>query len=141
EVSSTWKPFARMRSSSGNTERISPTLAPCTHTSGPAGRRRLGMPRRSATRDGSSLPRFSRCLSSIPANGATIRVEPRYILSGSGKRDLAAMMAPLADAGEFLGTRRRLVEPLLHQLARGFEFRFAGVLADADRLGGDGTAA
>ena len=44
------------RSTSGNSDTASPTLAPCSQTSGPGGRGRPAAPRRSSTRIGSSLP-------------------------------------------------------------------------------------
>ena len=59
-VTSTSISRARMRSISGRTLANSPTLAPCSQTSGPGGRAIVLMPRRSASRSRCSLPRRSR---------------------------------------------------------------------------------
>ena len=55
EVTSTLKPFAAMRSTRGLIAVSSPTLAPCTQTSGPGGRATLLSPRRSEMRGGMFL--------------------------------------------------------------------------------------
>ena len=49
------RPRARSRSISGSTLASSPTLAPCSQTSGPAGRGASRLPRRSQTRAGMLL--------------------------------------------------------------------------------------
>ena len=71
EVTSTLISRARMRSISGNTLINSPTLAPCSQTSGPGGRAVTLMPRRSDTRRPCSLPRRSRRARSSGVNGVT----------------------------------------------------------------------
>ena len=69
-VTSTLRPRALRRSISGSTVINSPTLAPCSHTSGPAGRATAVSPRRSPMRSSSSLPRASRRASSTEVSGS-----------------------------------------------------------------------
>ena len=77
EVHNTANPFSPMRSINGITESSSPTLAPCTHTSGPGGRARTLSPYRSLRRAASSLPRFNRCDMSAGASGVAAAVSRR----------------------------------------------------------------
>ena len=77
DVTRTLKSFDTIRSISGMTAAISPTLAPCTQTSGPAGLATLVSPNRSDIRSGCSLPRLRRCESSVPASGVAAVTRPR----------------------------------------------------------------
>jgi hypothetical protein len=67
---------ANNASTKGKTDRVSPTLAPCSQTSLPEGRSRLGRPSRSGSRWASSLPCRARRRRSQGARGAAIRVRP-----------------------------------------------------------------
>ena len=77
EVISTAKPFARSRSTSGMSESISPTLAPCVQISGPGGRATAVSPRRSPIRRGCSLPRLRRLASRIEVSGVAAAASRR----------------------------------------------------------------
>ena len=68
---------APMRAISASAASASPTLAPCSHTSGPSGRGRPGRPMRSPSRALSSLPRAARRASKSRASGAASREAAR----------------------------------------------------------------
>src|SRR5205085_2835498 len=65
EVTSRFSPgrLVCSASTSGSSERLSPTLTPCSQTSGPSGRATAARPSRSPSRATSSLPRPARDLS------------------------------------------------------------------------------
>src|SRR5260370_156639 len=107
EVISTAKSFARSRSTSGRSESISPTLAPCLQISRPGGRATAVSPRRSPIRTGSSLPRLTRLAIRIDmsagaagsvshARDAEPRVE-RDRRHARGERDVVALIERGAD--------------------------------------------
>ena len=65
------------RSTSGSSDRVSPTLAPCSQTRSPGGRATVAIPSRSSTLASSSLPRRTRASSRRGASGSSIRVSQR----------------------------------------------------------------
>ena len=77
EVTSTLRERSHSLVTIGSSDTVSPTLAPCTQTSGPFGRARPAMPRRSPMQAGSSLPRRRRWARMAPAKGCARRVAAR----------------------------------------------------------------
>ncbi len=71
------RPLRVRRSIRGSSDRASPTLAPCSQTTGPGGRARLATPRRSSIRSGSSLALLSRSDSNTPLSGVIKSVARR----------------------------------------------------------------
>ena len=77
EVTSALKPACVSRSTSGSSDTVSPTLAPCSQISGPSGRATPGAPRRSPSRSDVLLALIEAQRQQAPASGLAANVATR----------------------------------------------------------------
>ena len=115
-----------MRSISGSTLSSSPTLAPCSHISGPSGRAMRLSPRRSGRRCAMFLAALARAPAARGANGAAARTA-----AGRPARPAAAAATSALPPGfvrrVVVGARRRPVELALDLLPRRLQRIVVGV--------------